>query len=218
MEHGFWLSRWGEGKIGFHQDAVHSDLLAEGEALLAGGPHDVLVPLCGKTHDLDWIAARGHRVVGVDLSSVARDAVVERLGGATQDTLGGFERARTTVGDGSVTFLVGDVHGLATLDLRFDRVWDRAALVALPPDMRGPYVALLRRLVRPGGRVLLNHFSYDQTRMDGPPFSVPPAEVEDRYTGWTLEHLRTATHTEGKFIERGLASFTDHLVLATKPG
>lgn len=218
MEHHFWLSRWDEGKIGFHQDAVHSDLIDASEQLLADGPHDVLVPLCGKTHDLEWIAARGHRVVGVDLSGVARDAVVERLGDAERDTLGGFERSRMTVGDGSVTFLVGDVHGLATLDLRFDRVWDRAAMVALPPDMRGPYVALLRRLVRPGGRVLLNHFTYDQTRMDGPPFSVPPAEVEDRYSGWDLQRLRTATHTEGKFIERGLTSFTDQLVLATKPG
>lgn len=213
MEHDFWLTRWQDGRTGFHQDAVHDHLLRFGDRFLAGGPHRVLVPLCGKTHDLDWLAAQGHEVVGVELSPTAVAAVVERLGEAAVDTLGGFVRSRV----GRVTLLCGDVLG-ATPELLgpVDRIWDRAALVALPPSMRDAYTATLRALLRPGGVLMQNSFSYDQAKMDGPPFSVPDDEVARHYP-WPTEVLERSALTEGKFAERGLDTFHVRLALLTKP-
>jgi thiopurine S-methyltransferase len=215
MEPDFWLSRWQQGMTGFHGEAVHQDLLAHEEVFLGGGPHTVFVPLCGKTVDLDWLASRGHRVVGVELSPVAIAAIVSRLGAPfTQDTLGPYERWS---GPG-LTLLRGDVL-LATPELlgAVDRIWDRAALVALPPEMRPRYTATLRALLRPGGLLLQNSFSYDQTAMDGPPFSVPPDEVARHYAGWAAEPLDHRVETEGKFRERGAERFDTHVTLLRTP-
>jgi len=213
MQPDFWISRWQEGRTGFHQDAVHDHLLRFGDRFLGGGPHRVLVPLCGKTHDLDWLADQGHEVVGVELSEVAVAAVMERLGGAEADTLGPYSRHRS----GRVTMLRGDVLA-ATPDLvgPVDRIWDRAALVALPPSMRPAYAATLRALLRPGGLLLQNSFSYDQATMDGPPFSVPDDEVATHYP-WPTEVLEQTVMTEGKFAARGVESFAVRLALTTKP-
>ena len=215
MQPEFWLSRWRDGQTGFHGQEVHEDLLAHEEAFLGGGPHRVLVPLCGKTVDLDWLAARGYEVVGVELSPVAVAEVVARLGGGfEQDELGPYRRWRR----GNVTLLCGDVLA-ATAELLgpVDRIWDRAALVALPPTMRPRYAATLRGILRSGGLLLQNSFSYDQSAMDGPPFSVPPSEVAQHYEGWESTPLDSRSITEGKFAERGVSQFDVHVTLLRKP-
>ena len=67
------------------------------------------------------------------------------------------------------------------------RVWDRASMIALPPDRRGAYVDQIRRLAGPGGRVLLDTLIYDQALMSGPPFSVDEGEVRARYPDAEVE-------------------------------
>ncbi len=58
-----------------------------------------------------------------------------------------------------------------------DAVYDRAALVALPEDLRPRYAAHVHAITG-GARQLLICFEYDQSVMPGPPFSVDAAEVE----------------------------------------
>ena len=65
MNPDFWESRWREGQIGFHEGAPNV-FLNEHVAKL-GASRRVLVPLCGKSEDLAFLAARGHAVVGVEL-------------------------------------------------------------------------------------------------------------------------------------------------------
>ena len=206
MEPEFWLSRWQEGRHGFHQERVHPDLERFEAEFLGDGPHRVLVPLCGKTLDLAWLAARGHEVVGVELSPVAVAAVFEREGLTPEvDHLGPFERSRA----GAITVLRGDVFE-ATPELvgTFDRVWDRAAIVALDEPRRPRYVATVRALMAPGARLLQNAFAYDQTKMDGPPWSVPEAEIQGHYGDWSIQPVLEDVLTEGKFAERGVPSWT----------
>jgi thiopurine S-methyltransferase len=212
MQPDFWLSRWRDGRTGFHSDAVHSDLQDFADVFLGGGPHRVLVPLCGKSQDLRWLTGQGHEVVGIELSEVAAQEV---MGDAPTSQRGGFVQQV----DGSLTFLRGDVFG-ATPELLgpFDRVWDRAALVALPPDLRQRYSRTVAALVRPGGALLQNAFTYDQTRMDGPPFSVPEAEVRAHYPGWDVEVLRVDDKLlETKFADRGLDAWVTSTYLLHKP-
>ncbi len=71
MEPAFWHERWKLGQIGFHQQRVHPGLQDHAEAFLGSASQRVLVPLCGKSLDLDWLARQGHDVVGVELSEVA---------------------------------------------------------------------------------------------------------------------------------------------------
>src|SRR5699024_2930193 len=71
MNQDFWLQKWERNEIGFHE--------AEGNRLLPRGwpaaevpaGAGVLVPLCGKSVDMLWLASRGYRVVGVELSEQA---------------------------------------------------------------------------------------------------------------------------------------------------
>ncbi len=215
MDPQFWLSRWEEGRTGFHGEAVHEDLVRFEDRFLAGGPHRVLVPLCGSTLDLGWLAERGHEVVGIELSPLAVDAIWATAGEApVRDRHGDFQRSRA----GRLTVLQGDVFQ-ATPELLgpFDRVWDRAAIVALDPERRVRYAATVGRLLRPGGLILQNAFSYDQAQMDGPPFSVTAGELQTHYAGWSSELLHKEVLTEGRMAERGLDAFEVSCTLLGKP-
>jgi thiopurine S-methyltransferase len=188
----FWAERWQLGQIGFHQDRVHPDLLELGGALLDGGPHGVLVPLCGKSLDLAHLAGLGHRVVGVELVPEAvRAFFAERGLCAAEAAAGPFTRFTCPDLPG-VELLCGDIFALDAapeLLVGVDRVWDRAALVALDAPRRAAYAALLRRRL-PGAVVLLNSFDYGPDLDQGPPHSVQAAELDALFPASPREVLR----------------------------
>jgi thiopurine S-methyltransferase len=178
MDPSFWHARWSEGQIGFHQDQVHPDLIDREASWLAAGPHRVLVPLCGKSHDLAWLASRGHEVVGVELVETAVRAVfdalqvepeIERVGPHTA-----YRTERLTVLHGDVFDVHPDRVGT------FSRVWDRAALVALDAPRRRRYAATLKRLA-PAGSMLLSSMVRDPIDAPGPPHTVAEDEVRALY-------------------------------------
>jgi len=176
MEASFWLARWQEGRIGFHE-AEGNDLLRKYLIRLTGGETtSVLVPLCGKAVDLRLLAAAGHQVWGVELVPLAAEAFFQESGVTPErDALGPFERLRTE----NLTYLLGDVFALTPELLGpVGAIFDRAALVALEPSTRERYVEVLSACLAPGGRILLVTFTYDQALAPGPPFSVPREEVQ----------------------------------------
>ena len=178
MQPDFWHARWRRGQIGFHQDTVNQNLIDHADTLLGDGPKRVLVPLCGKSMDLHWIAARGHEVVGTELSSLAAKQLFESSGRVPTITdEDGFQRWQHE----SLTVLVGDMLKRTEAQLgRFDRIWDRAALIALPPTMRATYVAKLLSVLKEDGAILLNILRNDLER-SGPPHSVTDQEVTKLY-------------------------------------
>lgn len=176
MDPAFWHERWEQGQIGFHQPDHHPALLATWPTLGLADRARVFVPLCGRSLDMVWLAARGHDVVGIELSPIAVEGFFahERLE-PRRDRVGPLERWRA----GRYELLCGDFFDLGQGLLGDVAGWyDRAALVALPPDLRRRYVERLAGLLPAGARGLLVTVDYDQARMDGPPFSVPPLEVE----------------------------------------
>ena len=62
-----WHDRWATGRTGWHETDGNAGLRAHWNF----DARRVLVPLCGKTPDLVWLAKRGHEVVGVELSDIA---------------------------------------------------------------------------------------------------------------------------------------------------
>lgn len=178
MEEQFWHSRWETGRIGFHEGAPNALLVKHIDALSTDQAAHVFVPLCGKASDLDWLLARGHRVTGIEFNRGAIETVFERLSLTPEiDEVAGLTRfvgRHLTLWHGDFFQLGQDVLGAV------DAVYDRAALVALPDELR-PYYA--RHLLEVTDRApqLLISYDYDQSQMGGPPFSVPGHMIEQYY-------------------------------------
>ncbi|MCE1118292.1 MULTISPECIES: thiopurine S-methyltransferase [Pseudomonas] len=181
MEPAFWHKRWADNQIGFHQPQVNPYLQAHWPALGLAAGAQVLVPLCGKSLDLLWLAAQGYRVLGVELSRRAvQDFFVEHGLVAEVSQQGTFEVWRC----GEIELWCGDIFALNAEDVAgCTGLYDRAALIALPPDMRERYMELLDALL-PKAKGLLVTLDYDQALIDGPPFSVGDEEVRQGFAGW----------------------------------
>lgn len=180
MEPSFWHRKWANNETGFHQTAVNPFLQAHLSRLSLPVGGRVFVPLCGKSGDMLWLLQAGFQVVGAELSELAIDQLFAGLA-VTPDIaeVGSFKRFSAP----GITVFVGDVFDL-TADLLGEvaAVYDRAALVALPPAMRARYAAHLMDITRCAPQLLVA-YDYDQSQMEGPPFSVPTAEVERLYGG-----------------------------------
>jgi len=181
MHHDFWHERWQTGQIGFHQAAVHPFLERFWPQLGVPAGARVYVPLCGKSLDMTWLAERGHRIVGSELSPIAIADFfagcrlsAERGTVTTQAAAAAFTRHAA----GPYKIFEGDALALTTEVLgALDAAYDRAALVALPPAMREAYAVSMARLLPGDARVLLIAFEYPQELKGGPPFSVDAAEI-----------------------------------------
>lgn len=167
---------------------MHDDLIDFGDRFLSGGAHRILVPLCGKSVDMPWLANRGHEVVGIELVPQAVDAFFAEHGlDATESVRGGLRLLQA----GTITLVNADIFSVTPRQIgSVDRIWDRAALVALPAKLREPYVQTLRGLAPRGSVLLQNTFEYDTGKMNGPPFSVPDAEFRAHYRGCRIELLQ----------------------------
>lgn len=201
MQQGFWAERWRAGQTAFHVPEVNRRLIAHVDRL-PPVPARVLVPLCGKSHDLGWLADRGHQVVGVEFVEQAVRAFFDERGVAPQAGQLGGQLALTS---GAITLLAGDFFAVdANAIGRFPAVWDRAALVAVAPEQQRAYLGHLRSLVADDGCVLLVSFDHDLP--SGPPFAIPGAALAALCDGlFTLDLLEDADilEQEPKFKQRG---------------
>lgn len=185
MDPSFWHERWVDGRIGFHRPDTNPQLAAWWPSLGLTPGARVLVPLCGKSLDLAWLASQGHDVVGVELSGIACAAFFESAGITPSVEARGEHVVWSTPG---VALWQGDFFQFE--DGPFDAVYDRAATIALPPRLRAPYAAQVGRMIRAGGRGLLVALDYPQHEKDGPPFAVPADEVQRLYgPAFALEEL-----------------------------
>jgi thiopurine S-methyltransferase len=217
MDSIYWQRRWERGQIGWHQDSINRHLTEHWPQLRLETGATIFVPLCGKALDLLWLAAQGHRVLGVEISALAVNAFLDenRLHAErAQDGL--FQR----VVAGEIELLIGDFFTLEQRHLEdVVAVYDRASLIALPPAQRPRYAAKLASLLTAGTQSLLITLDYDQWQMNGPPFSVGDAEVHDLFEpSFSLEHL--ANHDvlaeEPRWRQRGLDALTERVYLLTR--
>jgi thiopurine S-methyltransferase len=205
MDSQYWINRWNVNQIGFHHDGVNPLLTRFWPAVAeAEPPGRVLVPLCGKSEDLRWLAEQGHDVVGVELSLLAAKAFAAEQGLVLTET---DEPPFTVLRGDKVTYYVGDVFDLTPqIAGRFDRLYDRAALIALPPETRPAYVRQVHSLLSGGARGLLIGLEYDPSQMHGPPFTVPEAELRRLFESFQCEKLLEydCLEQEPHFKQRGL--------------
>ncbi|MGM0526171.1 MAG: thiopurine S-methyltransferase [Pseudomonadota bacterium] len=178
MEAAFWQERWDKNEIGFHKPHVH-ELLVKHFSDVAKHGTTVFVPLCGKSNDMRWLLDKGYRVFGVELNENAVKQVFKnnQLTPKVTEKSGFKEYA---VDD--LVIWVGDFFNLEQDDLAHVDAWyDRAAMIALPPEMRRQYVLQLCKQLPERAKGLLITIDYPKGYRKGPPFSVGEGEVEIGY-------------------------------------
>jgi thiopurine S-methyltransferase len=188
MDPDFWLQRWHENKIGFHQGRPTPLLVEHWSSIGVAPGAKVFVPLAGKSLDLLWFASQGYRVLGVELSQLAVEQFFAEHG-LTPETRESRYGRHYRAGD--VELVCGDAFALDAPALAgCDAVFDRAALIALPPAMRPRYASELHARLPQGCRGLLITLEYPPDQKQGPPFTVPEAEVRELYgRDWDVEVL-----------------------------
>ena len=219
MEAEFWLQRWREGRIGFHQGQVTPMLEQHWDALELPADSTVFVPLAGKSLDMDWLAARGHRVLGVELSELAvQQFFAERELAPTLRTTQ-FGRHYT---HGPIELICGDAFALDTATLAdCAAVYDRAALIALPPELRQRYAHELYARLPTDCRGLLVTLDYPQHEKSGPPFAVGKDEVHALFDrDWHVEVLerRDVLAEQPGFIAEGVSQLHSSAYRLCRPG
>lgn len=207
MDADFWLQKWQEGQIGFHRHDVMPLLQKHWPSLQLPPDSRVLVPLCGKSLDMHWLAAQGHRVLGVELSPLAVTQFFEEAGLDPERTTSPYGEHFSA---GPIEIILGDAFGLdPALLADVAGVYDRAALIALPPDLRLRYRDTVYAALPAGCQGLLITLEYPQEEKAGPPFSVAQAEVESLFAApWrhTLLERRDILDQEPRFREEGLSA------------
>ncbi|HTJ63112.1 MAG TPA: thiopurine S-methyltransferase [Alphaproteobacteria bacterium] len=190
MDPNFWLQKWELGETRFHEGQANGLLVEHFDALSLKPDSRVFLPLCGKTRDIHWLLSKGMRVSGAELSVLAIEQLFAELGVTPEITPVGALRRYSADG---IDIFVGDIFELTRAALGpVDAIYDRAALVALPQPMRDRYAPHLVEITVRAPQLLIC-FEYDQSLVDGPPFSIGAAEVDRLYRDtYVLTALETA--------------------------
>lgn len=205
MEPEFWHQRWQEGRIGFHQDRVTPLLERHWSSLVLAPGSRVFVPLAGKSLDLAWLASQGHRVFGVELSRLAVEQffIEHDLQPTVRET-----RLGTHFSAGAIELVCGDVFDFDRAALAdCNGVFDRAALIALPPELRRRYADEVYAQLPGDCRGLLVTIEYPPGEKQGPPFSVDGDEVQALFgSRWRIGLLerRDILDKEPRFAAEGV--------------
>lgn len=178
MDHAYWQKKWQIKDIGFNQTKPNPLLQSYIDRLQLQQNARIFVPLCGKTIDMLWLAQQGYDVIGVELSDIACEAfftehrIEPHITQIEQFTVYHDPSARITLLGGDFFKLTKEILG------PLDAVYDRAALIALPPTLRPQYAQHLTELLARNTAILLITLAYPQDTFSGPPFSVEETEVD----------------------------------------
>ena len=208
MDASFWKDRWERGEIAFHEKQANQFLVKYFNKLSLAKGSRVFVPLCGKTLDIAWLLSQGSRVAGAELSEIAVKQLFEGLGVEPKIAeLGSVQRYRAQ----NIDIFLGDLFQVTCEMLGpVDAIYDRAALVALPKEMRDRYTEHLVQITENAPQLVIA-YEYDQSVVNGPPFSVSQDEVRRHYTdSYNLTLLATADVPGGL---KGKCSATEHVWL-----
>ena len=206
MDASFWHQRWERGEIAFHEGQPNSLLVAYFNRLSLAEGARVFLPLCGKTRDIAWLLGHNYRVAGVELSALAIDELFRDL--ALDPDISAIDQL-THYRAKDIDIFVGDIFALSADRLGpVNAVYDRAALVALPDGTRREYAAHMSNLTCAAPQLVIS-FDYDQSLMEGSPFSVTEEEITQLYGSnyklTPIEHKNVAGGLKGKVAAKETA-------------
>jgi len=176
-----WLDRWKKGATGWHRSDINPQLIENINQLAKTRPQKIFVPLCGASLDMKYLIDQGFHVVGVELSSIAIDRFFNE--NKIEHKVSKVEDFVLYQGK-NIEIYCGDFFRLKKNYLYdVSCIYDRAALIALNPDLQKKYVRHLKDILPNSSKILLLTMFYPQNEMEGPPFSVGDDNVEDLFSG-----------------------------------
>ncbi len=200
-----WLRMWRKDQTDdFHQLAVNPLLARFWRSQPLKTPCRIFAPLCGKSLDLLWLAQLGNEVIGVELSPVAAKAFFRENGLVPSKN----KRGKFTIYEGGrIRILCGDFFRLTAAELGdIDVVYDRAALTALPEDLRTQYVAQLRTIVPPTCTIFLLTTADAEPVEAGTPAAASSDDVDEEICALYAQHFEI----DMAHMEPGLAREAGH--------
>ena len=178
MDVHFWHKKWENNEIAFHRSTPNPLLVDHIEALSLPEGSVIFIPLCGKTLDIAWLLANGYRVTGVELVESAIEQLFAELAMVPKISSVGEIKHYSAK---NIDIYVGNIFAVSKKMLgSIDAVYDRAALVALPEELRSRYAAHLIEVTNKSSQLLIA-YHYDQSLVQGPPFSISNEEVRQHY-------------------------------------
>jgi len=184
-----WDERWRRADTPWDMAAPAPPLVAAVDRGDLAPPARVLVPGCGAGHDVRFLASRGFRVTGVDVSPLA------------------LARARELAAkeDVKAEFAEADLFALPPSLRGFDALWEHTCFCAIDPSRRDDYVDAVAGALRPAGRLVGLFFAI--TPEKGPPFGTTEAEVRHRFARrFDVDVLRPATDSHPSRLGKELWS------------
>ena len=179
MDSSFWLQKWEKNEIGFHKSEANPVLVKYFAELSLLKGSRVFVPLCGKTLDISWLLSKGYRVAGAELAEMAVEQLFDELGVKPKISRIGKTSLYSAK---DIDIFVGNIFDVSGEMLgSVDAIYDRAALVALPEEIRNRYTVHLKEITDKASKLLVT-FEYDRNLMEGPPFSISKEEVDRHYS------------------------------------
>lgn len=193
----------------------------------------VLVPLCGKTQDLNYLANHPmiEEVVGIEGVQKAIADFAEEHPNLHLDMNQGtsFHSHFIKYKGTKISIWKGDLFDLQQIEIpdqdKFDLVWDRASIVAVQPIKRQEYVQSISSVLKPGAVMLFGTVDRregtEEAKMSGPPFTVTTNQLHFLYkdiieTGELLqEHDEIALDpvSNQRYVDAGLTSFFEVITL-----
>ena len=208
----FWHDRWKNQLTRWHRAEYNDLMLKHWHSLSAPDGSEVLVPLCGKSLDMLWLAEQGYSIVGLEMVEQAINTFFSENQLSPESTQFGKLVKHSSP---PFTIFQGDVFALEAGTVQADAWYDRAAMVAIPPSTRESYVQQIRQQTKPGAVGVLITLTYPQHEADGPPFSLTDEDALSLFSeGFEIERLEVIDVSDEK--DRGVSSVTSSVFKITR--
>ena len=155
-----------------------------------------MIPLCGKSKDITYLSKYFKNVVGIEF---VNKAIIDYF----KERKLTFEESKNTYRHKNITLINEDILKYGHKTDAINYIYDRAALIALPHNLRKKYIDKIKSLTPEDSFLFLITIEYDQSLTNGPPFSVPHKEILHNFSDRdiTLKEERKILSPSPKFIE-----------------
>lgn len=205
-----WLNMWEKKNIPFHKSTVNSALIAYASQLSCNAGDTILVPLCGKSLDMVWLAQQGYKVIGIELSAIACEEFFSENNIEHQIII---EDKFTHYKSKDIEIFCGDFFTVTKNDFpEIKAIYDCKSLIALPAEIKQKYIKHLLQLVNPTAIKILLLVIEATGKIQGPPFPINKNEIKALFgSQYQIEELKRTKRDkiDPHLLQDGFKEITD---------